>query len=233
MIKTVFVAGAVMASMLVIAQDKVTVGKLGQTVKPVKITSKPGGGRTYYACKPYEYLVLTATNDNYYRVLLQNGASGYVQTASVAALPYDVTRPKKTTLASRSASSYRLPTTNRGAAATEGLKYPGTPYKWGGNDPNNGIDCSAFVKYLYGKIGLNLPRTAREQALVGKEISRLEDLQQGDRLYFWDSKRGRIGHTGLYLGNGYFVHSSSNNGGVSTDYLGSKKWLGMLVSARR
>jgi len=68
---------------------------------------------------------------------------------------------------------------------------------------------------------------------VGTPVTRLEDLQPGDRLYFWDAKRGMIGHTGIYLGGGYFVHSSRGHGGVNTDYLGQKKWLNILVAARR
>jgi cell wall-associated NlpC family hydrolase len=102
----------------------------------------------------------------------------------------------------------------------------------------NGIDCSGFVQQLFGKIGVDLPRTAAEQAKVGKKIERLEDLQPGDRLYFWDKKRGKIGHTGIFLGffkdgGAYFIHSSTNNKGVDTDDLRSKKWLNMLVAARR
>ena len=68
---------------------------------------------------------------------------------------------------------------------------------------------------------------------MGQQITRLEDLQAGDRLYFWENKRGKIGHTGIYLGKGYFVHSSVGNHGVATDYLGSKNWLKILVAARR
>jgi cell wall-associated NlpC family hydrolase len=121
----------------------------------------------------------------------------------------------------------------RSKMADYSLKFQGTPYVWGGNDELNGIDCSGFVKKMYGKIGLSLPRTAAEQALVGKPIYNLEDLQKGDRLYFWDKKRGKIGHTGIYLGDGNFVHSSSGRGGVATDYLGSDRWLKILVAARR
>ena len=79
---------------------------------------------------------------------------------------------------------------------------------------------------------MKLPRTAAEQALVGQPVCRLEDLQSGDRLYFWEKKRSKIGHTGLYLGNGYFVHSSSGNHGVATDYL-TPRWRAILVAARR
>ena len=168
--------------------------------------------------------------------MLQTGAYGYIPANYVAKLPYDVTadQPRMPSyerdglaLSSRGNSGL-----TRADAAHWSLNFKGTPYKWGGNDPTRGIDCSAFVKFLYGQIGLQLPRTAAEQALVGAPIRRLENLQPGDRLYFWSYKRNMIGHTGLYLGNGYFVHSSTNHHGVDTDYL-TQKWLGILVAARR
>lgn len=64
-------------------------------------------------------------------------------------------------------------------------------------------------------------------------ITRYEDLQPGDRLYFWSTSRNKVGHTGIYLGNGYFSHSSTTNGGVATDNLGNPHWQKMLVAARR
>ena len=106
------------------------------------------------------------------------------------------------------------------------------PYKWGGNDILNGIDCSGFVKKLYGSIGVSLPRTAAEQVRVGQPVLRYEDLQPGDRLYFWSKSRKKIGHTGIYIGGCYFTHASSCHHGVATDYL-SAKWRKMLVAARR
>ncbi|HEY3781440.1 MAG TPA: C40 family peptidase [Fimbriimonadaceae bacterium] len=216
--------------------DKVVLGKLGQALVKSAIYSRASvRSRIYYRVKPYEYLVLQSSkNDAYYRVLLQNGAYGYIPTDYVAKLPYDVTADQPSVpsfdrdgsaLTSRSAGS-------RAQVAKWSLNFKGTPYKWGGNDPQKGIDCSGFVKFLYGQIGLQLPRTAAEQAYVGTPIRRLESLQPGDRLYFWSYKRNMIGHTGLYLGNGYFVHSSTNHHGVDTDYL-TQKWLGILVAARR
>lgn len=234
--RTVVVSSMLAAALVATADTRVTVGRLGQTIDNVRITSKSNGsGRVYYTCKPYEYLVLTGTVEGAYQVLLQNGARGWIASKKVATLPYDVTRPVATTTSRGSynrSATLSLSQQDRAAAAEYGTRFAGTPYKWGGNDPINGIDCSAFVKYLYGKIGVNLPRTAAEQALVGKPITRLEELQKGDRLYFWSSSRGKIGHTGMYLGQGYFVHSSSNHNGVATDYL-SQKWLNMLVAARR
>lgn len=215
-------------------------GKLGQAIKDTKILSKPGG-RAYYSVKPYEYLVLrTSDKPSYYKVLLQNGRDGYVSSDAVARLPYDVMAPAQASAASstsrfgsRTSATSRLSSNTRAAVANYSLQFRGTPYEWGGNDPNRGIDCSGFVKYLYGQIGINLPRTAAEQVNVGTPITHLEDLQPGDRLYFWSSKRNRVGHTGIYLGNGYFCHASSNHSAVATDYLGTKHWLSILVAARR
>ena len=216
--------------------DKTVLGKLGQATERAAIySSTRKGARVYYRVKPYEYLVIQETgSNNWYRVLLQNGAYGYVSSEKVAKLPYQVTSERR---GSR-ASGGSLSTAARSASASnfvarESLRYLGTPYKWGGEDMYNGVDCSGFVQNLYGKIGVSLPRTAAEQAGVGMAIHRLEDLQPGDRLYFWENKRGKIGHTGIYLGGGYFVHSSMGHHGVATDYLGAKKWLRILVAARR
>jgi cell wall-associated NlpC family hydrolase len=215
------------------ADNKVVLGKLGQALEETKIYSKPNNtSRVYYKVKPYQYLVIREGNNKYHKVLLQNGQYGYVAASVVARLPYDVTADSRAP--SRSAPNGEAigSASSRAAIANYSLKFTGTPYVWGGNDPQNGIDCSAFVKYLYGQIGVRLPRTAAEQVRVGTPIKRLEDLQPGDRLYFWSAKRNKIGHTGIYLGNGWFQHSSTNNKGVKSDFL-SKKWLDTLVAARR
>lgn len=211
--------------------DKRVLGKLGQALQAVTIhASTNSNSRAYYKVQPYEYLVINqGPNEKWVKVLMQNGRCGYAESEKIAKLPYDVTQDQ-TQPATAPSREYSL--SSRGQAANYGLKFVGTPYKWGGNDIQNGIDCSGFVKKLYGMIGLNLPRTAAEQALVGQPIYRLEDLQSGDRLYFWEKKRNKIGHTGLYLGNGYFVHSSVSHHGVATDYL-TEKWRGILVAARR
>lgn len=216
--------------------EKVVLGKLGQVTEPTKIYSKPSAGsKVYYSIKAYEYVVIRPSSQTWTKVLLQNGRYGYVRTSAVAKLPYEVTsnQPSRTALRMPSLSSRGARGTSADAAAYA-LNYIGTPYVWGGNDPSRGVDCSGLVQQMFGRIaGQNLPRTAAEQVKVGTPVTRLEDLRKGDRLYFWDAKRGKVGHTGIYLGNGYFVHSSSNHKGVATDYLGSKKWLNILVAARR
>lgn len=223
------------------ASQSVVLGKLGQATKATPIFTSPNSkARIYYTAKPKEYLVLRKMSTQaWMQVLMQNGQHGYVATAAVKQLPYEVTsekpaaRPRAGMLASRGSKRSIASAEAAAAVANYSLNYLGTPYVWGGNDPNKGIDCSGFVKKMYGAIGASLPRTAAEQATVGTPINRLEDLQKGDRLYFWDKKRGKIGHTGIYMGDGTFVHSSSGRGGVATDYLGSPKWLRILVAARR
>ncbi len=229
-----------LAPVLALASDPV-LGRLGQALDSTPIYSRASSNsRVYYRVKSYEYLIVrTAANGSTYTpVVMENKQLGYIRTNKVAVLPYNVTASRTFTnrggnTTSRSGSATAASSDAKAGIAQYALKYTGTPYKWGGNNLNSGIDCSAFVQQLFGKIGVNLPRTAAEQARVGQKIERLEDLQPGDRLYFWDKKRGKIGHTGIYMGNGYFVHSSVNNRGVATDDLRNEKWRNMLVAARR
>jgi cell wall-associated NlpC family hydrolase len=204
---------------------------IAETIDLASIYAAPSSkARKLYNAPKKQLLYVTPYSDRYLQVLMSKNVTGYIRFDKVRigqeADPYKVKESKVATNSSRSS------TAGRANAAEKGLNYIGTPYVWGGNDIKNGIDCSAFVKQLYGDIGMSLPRTAAEQAQVGQPITRLEQLQKGDRLYFWEKKRNKIGHTGIYLGNGYFVHSSRGHNGVNTDYL-SDKWLKILVAARR
>lgn len=234
--------------------DVKKIGRLGQSMEPTKIYPKMDAkSKAIWDLKAYSYLVINSTQyDKWLAVLLQNGKTGYILKEKVAELPYDVEVPKNFSLNnSRNAGARGGNIASRGGSGREtgnpnnkqemleySFKYIGTKYVWGGNSLTGGIDCSGFVKELFEMIDVNLPRTAAEQAKVGKPIERLEDLQPGDRLYFWDKKRNKIGHTGIFLGymsdgGAYFIHSSSNNKGVATDDLRNEKWRNMLVGARR
>jgi cell wall-associated NlpC family hydrolase len=218
------------------SQGKTVLGTLGQTTAATRIYAGPNThSRVYYRAKPYEYLVLRPEKaGDYYKVMLQNGAYGYVPAEKVAELPYRVTEAKRTTRTDMTTYGSRSAMRGSGSVVTNyAMQFLGTPYKWGGNDPTRGIDCSGLVKNVFGHIGVNLPRTAAEQVHYGTPVTRLEDLQSGDRLYFWSAKRNCIGHTGIYMGGGYFVAASSGKGKVSTCFLGTKYWLSMLVAARR
>ena len=84
----------------------------------------------------------------------------------------------------------------------------GTPYVWGGEN-NSGFDCSGLVQYSYRKAGINTPRVANDMANTYERIYRARDLKPGDLIFFETKEAGRISHTGMYIGNGYFIHASS------------------------
>lgn len=219
-----------------IRQEAVAPFKVGQFLENTVIRVSPKKtAKGYSSAKQYDYVIVTPAKEaGWVRVPLVNGAYGFVAAEHVAQLQVDAAFDQKAPDAMRRTTGSAAARGDVGAnVAANSLQYLGTPYKWGGNDLQNGIDCSGFVKQLFGKIGVNLPRTAAEQALVGQAITRLEDLQPGDRLYFWEEKRKKIGHTGIYLGNGYFSHSSSGRKGVTTDSLDTPKWRNILFAARR
>jgi len=87
----------------------------------------------------------------------------------------------------------------------------GSPYVWAEEGPNN-FDCSGFTYYMYGSMGIEIPRVAREQAKKGQRI-KASELVYGDLIFFDTDKRrrGNITHVGMYLGNGWFTHASTKN----------------------
>lgn len=80
----------------------------------------------------------------------------------------------------------------------------GKPYKYGYDGPDT-FDCSGLTEYSYSKIGIKLPRTVIEQSKIGKLVNK-NNLKFGDLLFFSDDGK-TLTHTGIYVGNGYFIHS--------------------------
>ena len=113
------------------------------------------------------------------------------------------------------------------------LTWLGTPYVYGG-ESRRGIDCSAMVQASFRANGVRLPRTAAEQSKVGIRIDPSDPsrLQPGDRLYF-SASGTRVDHTGLYMGNGLFVHASGSGRAVIVSNLTDRRNWNILVGARR
>ncbi|MBI5847862.1 MAG: LysM peptidoglycan-binding domain-containing protein [Nitrospirae bacterium] len=104
------------------------------------------------------------------------------------------------------------------------------PYKFGGNTIL-GIDCSSYVKKVYGLMGVNLPRTAREQFKEGAEIEK-EELSVGD-LVFFRTYASFPSHVGIYLGNNLFIHASSRGKKVTIDNLETPYYVKRFIGAKR
>ncbi|MFA4916613.1 MAG: NlpC/P60 family protein [Syntrophales bacterium] len=105
----------------------------------------------------------------------------------------------------------------------------GAPYRFGGSSVR-GLDCSAFVKKIYNFFGVNLPRTAREQAQIGMRVSR-NDLEKGDLIFF--NARQVVSHVGIYIGDNKFIHASSKRKEVRVDNLESPYYDRHFVRAVR
>jgi len=110
----------------------------------------------------------------------------------------------------------------------------GTPYRYGGNTPDGGFDCSGLINYVYrGAAGLLLPRTTGEMSRIGGGAVRRDALQTGDLLFFATSGGRRVSHAAIYVGEGRFVHAPSSGGTVRLDSLNNRYWQKHYLSAKR
>ncbi|MEH6417582.1 C40 family peptidase [Pseudomonas sp. CGJS7] len=108
----------------------------------------------------------------------------------------------------------------------------GTPYRYGGNTPEGGFDCSGLVNYVYrDMLAMSLPRTSRDLAgYQGPKIAPLL-LAAGDLVFFGSS--GNVSHVGIYVGEGRFIHAPSSGGTVRLDRLDGPYWRDHYSGAKR
>ena len=115
-------------------------------------------------------------------------------------------------------------------------QYVGTRYRYGGESPAEGFDCSGFVQFVYGRHGVELPRVSYQQASAGRAApGELTALQPGD-LMFFSAGGGRVDHVAIYAGDGRVIHATSGAGSVRYDDLDTDRgeWLlRRFVTSRR
>ena len=108
----------------------------------------------------------------------------------------------------------------------------GTPYRYGGNTPESGFDCSGLVNYVYRDVlDLRLPRTSKDlAAMQGPKIA-ADRLAPGDLVFF--GTKGEVSHVGIYVGEGRFVHAPRTGGTVRLDQLDGAWWRDHYTGAKR
>ena len=115
---------------------------------------------------------------------------------------------------------------------TYALSLQGTPYRYGKDSPDEGFDCSGFVKHVYEKQGITLPRTVKGMALSLPQIPK-NDVLSGD-LVFFNTNGNSFSHVGIYVNNDKFVHApSQRTGRVLVSSLKNHYWHKHYIGARR
>jgi len=108
----------------------------------------------------------------------------------------------------------------------------GTPYRYGGNTPAGGFDCSGLIGFVFqDAAGMALPRTTLQLAQMDRPSVARQQLQPGDLVFF--GQRNRVNHAGIYVGEGRFVHAPSTGGTVRLDALDGHYWRDTYLQARR
>lgn len=114
--------------------------------------------------------------------------------------------------------------TSKGKEVAElALKYKGYKYVVGGKNPESGFDCSGFTRYIFLQFGYSLGNTAASQNNLGVEVER-SALKEGDLILFYDEQKSKIGHTGIYISGGDFIHSANPERGVVIDNLNTNSY---------
>lgn len=109
-------------------------------------------------------------------------------------------------------------------------RYLSFPYTWGGENPEEGFDCSGLVLAVFRLHGLKLPRTSGEQFETGIPVPRSR-LKKGDLVFFKTVPGAGVSHVGIYAGNGLFIHASSRNGTIRYDSLSSSYYSSCFAGA--
>ncbi len=108
----------------------------------------------------------------------------------------------------------------------------GVPYRYGGNNPKAGFDCSGLIGYVYLKsANIKLPRTIQDMSARGQSIN--DQAPAPGDLVFFNTTGDKYSHAGIYVGKGRFVHAPSSGGTVRLEQIESPYWASRFTEARR
>lgn len=190
---------------------------------------------TLYKCSTGTEIAVTAQRNGWSAILMSDRSTGWIPShyLKLTGASVDITSQVETNDqrgGDDTANGWKSGYESNHPAIKHALTYLGTRYVYGG-ESRRGIDCSSLVQHSFRSAGVRLPRTAAQQARVGRPVAP-ENLQPGDRLYFSASGR-RVDHTGIYMGNGLFVHASGSARKVTVSRLSDRRNWNIFVSARR
>ena len=201
-------------------------GSASQTgyIKGNDVRLRSGAGTNYSILGTYNNgtpLTITGTSGNWTAVTI-NGVKGYVNSTYVTTTKSDGGNTGGGSTPSGSIGETIVATAKQ---------YMGAPYVYGGMSPS-GFDCSGFVNYVYKLCGYSMSRVASSIYNNNGTYVEKANLQLGD-LVFFASNSSSIGHVGIYIGSGQFIHSSSGAGCVVISDLSSSYYLKNYVGAKR
>ena len=157
---------------------------------------------------PGTAVAIISYSAKHYAILMRDNLLGYVLKSGVEILEVNLRVPNPATDARNMPRNQRI--------IKEAFSYMGVPYVWAGNT-RRGLDCSALVQNVFKRVGIVLPRHSGDQARIGIRV--VGPPRMGDRVYFAMKHRGTVSHCGISLGNGQFIHASTNNRSVAVDTL--------------
>ena len=178
--------------------------------------------------------------DGDWYIINVNGKKSYIMKSLVSSKKVETTSRSSTNVQSqeetKQSAPAETPTTTasnpNGAAIVAYAKgFLGYPYVYGNNGPNS-FDCSGFVQYVYKHFGYSLSRSSKTQANDGVAVSK-SNLQPGDIIIFKNTAKTEIGHVGIYIGDGQFIHASNSRTGVIISSLSTSAYQQRYVTARR
>lgn len=193
-------------------------------------------------------VTITAQTEEWYKVTYGN-YTGYIHKTLISETPIATSRGNETretqttvteeTKEEETVEPVETPQVTAPSSSTAGDKivafakqYLGYSYVYGGTTPSGGFDCSGFVYYVFNSCGYNISRSLTVQAKTGTAVSKAE-LQLGDVIFFDNTSNGALGHVGIYIGDGRFIHAANPRRGVVTDTINSGYYNTYYHSARR
>ena len=124
------------------------------------------------------------------------------------------------------------PAPGKGTIVDTARSQIGVPYRYAGQSPRDGFDCSGFVQWVYARHGVRLPRRTDDQLKIGRHVSKSE-LRPGDLVFFMPSAKSGDLHVGIFDGHGGFIHSPSPGGRVREESLLAPYWRSTYYAANR